>query len=326
MVKVIFGMMGSSVMGGSKRMATPDQVSSVLSVVKRHKIRELDTARVYNKGRSEELLGEVDAGKDFKISTKVPAFSYGSLSAKNIEENCNASLKALRQEKIDIYYWHGPDRQTTYEESCQAMHEMYQEGKFERFGVSNLHVDEVKKIYEICKSNGYVLPTVYQGGYNPMGRSVEELLLTTLRQFGMVFYAFSPLAGGFFTRPIEELRNPPKGGRMDEMKVFKDIYVNEKSLALLEDLTKVCEKHGMMVKEATLRWFLHHSALGAEDGVILGASSKEQAEENLKACEGGKLPEDVVESFEKMWEGVKRSARGYCSEPTEEERERLGLR
>ncbi len=326
MVKVIFGMMGSYVAGGSKRIATPQQVSDVLSVVKRHNIRELDTARVYNGGRSEELLGECSAGKDFAISTKVPAFSPGSLSASNIESACNASLKALKQDKIDIYYFHGPDRQTTYEESCQAIDKLYKEGKFERFGVSNLHVDEVRKIHSICKKEGYVLPSVYQGGYNPAGRSVEELLLPTLRELGMVFYAFSPLGGGFFTRPVEELRNPPKGGRMDQMKVFKDIYVNDKSLQLLQELTETCQKHGFHVKEATLRWFMHHSALGEEDGVILGASSQGQAEENLKACEGGKLPEDVVEGFGRLWTEREKGAWGYCSEPTGEERKRLGLK
>ena len=326
MVKVIFGMMGSSVANGSKRMATPEQVHDVLTVVKRHKIKELDTARVYNGGKSEELLGECSAGKDFAISTKVPAFSPGSLSAKNIEEKCNTSLKALKQEKIDIYYFHGPDRQTTYEESCHAVDKLYREGKFERFGVSNLHVDEVEKIHEICKREGYVLPSVYQGGYNPAGRSVEKQLLPTLRELGMVFYAFSPLGGGFFTRPVEELRNPPKGGRMDEMKAFQDIYVNETSLKLLEELTEKCEKHGFHVKEATLRWFMHHSALGEEDGVILGASSQGQAEENLKACEGRSLPDDVVEAFGRMWTEREENGWGYCGEPSREERERLGLK
>jgi aflatoxin B1 aldehyde reductase len=100
---------------------------------------------------------------------------------------------------------------------------------------------------------------------------------------------------------------------MDEMAVFKDIYVSDTRLQLLENLKEVCDRHGVAVKEATLRWFMHHSALGEEDGVILGASSAEQAEENCKACEGGPLPDEVVERFAEMWSAVREGAWPYPS-------------
>jgi aflatoxin B1 aldehyde reductase len=102
MVKVIVGMMGSSVSGGSSSMATPIQVQAFLDSVKRHGIKELDTARVYAGGQSEELLGQVNAHKQFAVSTKAPAFSPGTLTEEKIFANCNASLKALKQEKLDI--------------------------------------------------------------------------------------------------------------------------------------------------------------------------------------------------------------------------------
>lgn len=129
----------------------------------------------------------------------------------------------------------------------------------------------------------------------------------------MAFYAFSPLGGGYFSKPVEELKTPPRGTRLDEMKVSKEIYVNDTSIGLLEKLTKACQGHWIAVKEATLRWFMHHSALGDENGVILGASSEEQAEENLRAYEGERLPEDVVERFESMWPAYKHLAWKYHS-------------
>ena len=311
MVKVIFGMMGGSVAKGSSKMATPDAVANVLSILKRHNIRELDTARIYNGGKSEELLGECNASKDFAVSTKAPGFSPGSLSAANIVEACNASLKALKQAKMDIFYFHGPDRDTPLEEQCGAVDKLYREGKFERFGVSNLPAHEVQTIYDICKKEEYVLPTVYQGGFNPVGRRAEYELFPTLRKLGIAFYAFSPLGGGYFSKPVEELKAPPKGTRMDEMSVFKDMYVSDTRIQLRENLEKACSKHGIAVKEATLRWFMHHSALEEDDGVILGASSAEQAEENCKACEGGRLPDDVVEKFAEMWPALKDTAWPY---------------
>jgi aflatoxin B1 aldehyde reductase len=70
---------------------------------------------------------------------------------------------------------------------------------------------------------------------------------------------------------------------MDEMSVFSEIYVSDTRIKLLENLKEACDRHGMTMKEATLRWFMHHSALGKEDGFILGVSSAEQAEENCKS-------------------------------------------
>lgn len=175
----------------------------------------------------------------------------------------------------------------------------------------NLRADEVERIHRICSENDYVLPSVYQGGFNPLQRRAEFELLPTLRKLGMNFYAFSPLGGGFFSRSVEELRNPSQGTRMQEMKIFKDLYVNETSLELLRKLTGACERHGMEVKEATLRWYMHHGPLDEDDGVILGASSVEQVEENLNACESGPLPAEIVESFEDMWKGYKEKAGPY---------------
>lgn len=294
-------------------MSTPAQLSSILNLLKSHNIHELDTARVYAGGKSEALLGDcAPLSHSFAISSKAPGFSPGSLSADKIKANCNASLAALKLRKMDIFYFHGPDRQTPLEEQCRAADELYREGKFERFGVCNLRADEVEKMHHICSTEGYVRPSVYQGAFNPLQRRAEFELLPLLRRLGMNYYAFSPLGGGYFSKPVEELRNPPMGTRMDEMTVFKDIYINDTSLELLAKLTSACERQGIKVKEATLRWYMHHGPLGDGDGVILGASNVQQVEENLDACESGPLPDEVVQSFEDMWKGYKEKAGPYC--------------
>jgi len=74
------------------------------------------------------------------------------------------------------------------------------------------------------------------------------------------------------------------------------------SLDIHEKLSGVCKEVSLSLKEATLRWLMHHSILGKDDGVVLGASSTEQMEENINACEGGKLPESVVDAFEQSWD------------------------
>jgi aflatoxin B1 aldehyde reductase len=310
MVKIIAGLMGSSVASGSTKLSGPEQLKSFLTVLKKHNIKELDTARVYNSGKSEQDLGALpEANRDFAIATKAPGFSPGSLAFQKVLDNCNTSLAALKQSKLDLYYFHGPDRATPLEESLRAINQLYREGKFARFGVSNYHATEVQTILDICDKQDFVRPSVYQGGYNALARAGEKELFPLLRKHNIAFYAYSPLAGGYFSRPTAELRSPPEGSRMDQMAVFSAMYVNDLSLEIHDALSKVCEGEGLTLKEATLRWLMHHSILGEEDGVILGASSLAQMEENLRACEGGPLSEQVVEEFERAWERF--SGAGY---------------
>lgn len=313
MVKLVVGMMGSSVAGGSTSLSEETQVRDFLSVVKSHNVKELDTARVYANGRSEELLGAVSAGNDFAISTKAPAFSPGSLNPTKIIANCDQSLSALNLPKVDIYYLHGPDRTTPLEDQCKAIATLHKQGKFSRFGISNISPAEVQSIHDICTREGFILPTVYQGAFNPLQRGAEFALFPLLQRLGMNFYVFSPLAGGLFAKKLDEIRNPEKGSRYDAMKVFGDLYVNDDTVKALASLAGACERHGFGVLEATLRWFMHHSALGDEDAVILGASSTRQVEANLRACEKGPLSEDVVREFENMWESTKANAPAFHS-------------
>ncbi|KAI6894943.1 Aldo/keto reductase [Hortaea werneckii] len=247
MVKVIAGLMGSAVASGSPKFATPEQLSPLLTLLSKRDVNELDTARVYGGGKNEEVLGLTSSSSDFAIATKAPAFGPGTLTYDEVIRNCNASLAALKRDKIDLYYFHGPDRQTPLQESCRAIQDLYTQGKFVRWGISNLHVDEVTSIIDICAREGWVKPSVYQGGYNPLLRGVEEPLLPKLREYGIAFYAYLPLGGGFFSKPVEQLKEPPTSSRRDLMLVFSTLYVNELSLELLGDLRVVYNQDDFQV-------------------------------------------------------------------------------
>jgi aflatoxin B1 aldehyde reductase len=307
------GLMGSSAASGAPALQTASGMHSFLSVCSANNITHLDTARAYAKGSSESTLGDVDACATFAVSTKAPAFTPHSLAHDAIIANCNASLKALRTEKVDIYYLHGPDRETSLEEQCAAIGDLYKEGKFQRFGVCNISPKEVREVYGICKREGYPLPKVYQGGYNPIGRGPEGKgeLFDVLKELGMGFYAFSPLAGGLLAKPVEKLLNPEEGTRFDAMKVFGQLYLGEEILGALRKVQGACDREGVSLLEATLRWFRWHSVLSQEwegcegNAVIVGASSEKQLEQSLKAWQGGKLPESVALAWEEMYETLK---------------------
>lgn len=311
MVKIIVGLMGSSVSKGSSSISTPSQVSSYLNVCKSYNVKELDTARVYNEGKSEELLGQVEEKNQFLIATKAPGFSPGSLTYEKIMENCNKSLKALQVDKVDIFYFHGPDNTTPIEEQCRAIGQLYKEGKFDRFGVSNLSDEVVGKMFEYCKREKIVLPSVYQGGYNPIHRKVEVTLLPLLKKYKMQFYAWGPLAGGALAKDMDEILNPKQGSRYHEMPYLKDHFLKEGVPEALRKINTKCKENGTTLLEASLRWLKHHSALGQGDGIILGASTNEQLEANLKASEGGPLDENLVKAFETLWADIKHQAPAY---------------
>lgn len=302
--KIIVGMMGSSVSNGSTSLSTPSQLTSFLSIVKSHNVHELDTARVYANGKSESLLGQSNAQSDFLISTKAPGFTPHSLTHDAILSNSRKSHEALNQDKLDIYYIHGPDKATPLAEQCRAFGKLYADGRFARFGVSNLSAAAVQEIHDICQREDYPLPSVYQGAYNPLHRSAERELFPLLRKLGIAFYAWGPLAGGLLAKPIDELLKPKEGTRYHEMPVFGNMYLKESNIVALKKMNEVCEGAGMSMMEATMRWFMHHAPLMSGDGVILGASSKEQVEGTLCACEKGPLPEEVARGWDELWKHV----------------------
>lgn len=311
--KLVVGLMGSSVANGATLLATLDGMAAFLSVCDEHHVHEIDTARVYAGGRSEALAGEAGACSRFAVSTKAPAFAPASLTYDRIIDNCYASLEALQTTKVDIYYIHGPDRLTPLEEQCRAIGRLYAEGKFARFGVSNLSDQEVKLIHEICQAQGYCLPSVYQGGYNPIGRGAEATLFPLLKSLNMNFYGFSPLGGGLLAKPISELISPGKGTRYEEMKVFGDIYLTQDIMTALATVQAVCDEEKISLMEATMGWLKWHSLLADPDwpgnAVIVGASSLKQLEGSLTAWETGSLPSELVRAWEGLHQTLKESGK-----------------
>jgi aflatoxin B1 aldehyde reductase len=228
------------------------------------------------------------------------------------------SLKALKTDKIDMFYLHGPDRKTPFEDTLREVNNLYREGLFTRFGVSNYMSWEVASMCEICKKNSWIMPTVYQGVYNMFQRTTESELFPCLRKYGISLYAFQPLAGGFLTgRYTRDQTEFEVGSRFDpkglQGKLHQARYWNDKYFDALELVQSAGQKHGLAVGEIALRWLKHHSALQEDlkDAVIVGASSIKHLEDNLASLEKDVLPRDVVEAVENAWPLAKGVAPKY---------------
>ncbi|KAG6919107.1 hypothetical protein DXG01_008909 [Tephrocybe rancida] len=283
---------------------------------------------------SEEYLGKIDwKGKDLKLETKLyptvavllPTKKFGGLGGAAISHSpedlrtwLTKSLHALNADSIEMWYLHGPDRTVPYEVTLKAVNDLYNEGLFKRFGISNYTAWEVAEMVSICKTNGYVQPTVYQGIYNVVHRAVEPELLPCLRKFGIAFYAFNPLGGGLFTGRYSSLEEDVEAGsRFDPNKFqgqnYRKRYWNEPYFDGLAAIRKAAEAHNLSLPEVALRWISHHSLLKREhgDAVLIGASSLEHIGQNLVDFEKGPLPDDVVKALDEAWLIVKPRASQY---------------
>ncbi|MBR5513601.1 MAG: aldo/keto reductase [Ruminococcus sp.] len=277
--------------------------------------KELDTAYVYNKGQSEILIGEAlkNSPDDFRIATKVNPRITGRLDGDSVKMQFMESLCRLQMDSVDTLYLHFPDKDTSVESALEACARLHSEGRFKNLGLSNFPAWLVVDIYYKCRQNGWMLPVVYEGLYNPLSRRAETELSMVLNRFGLRFYAYNPLAGGILTNKYNSFDDAVVEGRFTNRPNYKNRYWKKSYFDAVGELKKICEKYGISIIEATYRWMMYHSMLNTErgDAVIIGASKLSQVEQNIAAVNSGELPEELVSAFEKAWETTKADAPQY---------------
>ncbi|KAG0338327.1 hypothetical protein BG005_003815, partial [Podila minutissima] len=282
-------------------------------------VLELDTARVYCDGDTEMVLGQVEGQplSRFEVSTKVYPIEAGDHSPEALTRHLYKSLEALKVGKVKIFYLHAPDFFTPFEVTLKAVDDLYKEGLFEEFGLSNFAAWQVALVHQICKFKGYIAPTVYQGWFNPLQRQVERELFPCLRELGIKFYAYNPIAGGFLTGNYTVDSQVKDGSRFDTKTVLGSYYREQYWTPLYFDAVKelktAAAMHDIQLLDASIRWMNHHSGLGPNDGLIFGANDNtEDLRQNLVSAQtGGPLPKDLVTAFEAAWDKVKAANQTY---------------
>lgn len=160
----------------------------------------LDTARLYQKGETEKVIGQILAQRPelrnrVEIHTKADP-NITPLSKDGVRKQLETSLQALGVEYVDVLYLHMPDIGVPIEETMQVCHELVREGKVREIGLSNYPAWMVVVIDSMCKDRGWHKPSLYQGVYHLFTRSIEYELIPTLRYLGIRLHVFSPLCGG----------------------------------------------------------------------------------------------------------------------------------
>ncbi|KAF2166376.1 hypothetical protein M409DRAFT_23566 [Zasmidium cellare ATCC 36951] len=262
----------------------------------------IDTSRAYpleHLGRSEELLASSGTTAWATIDTKINSLIEKALSKENVRKSIEESLKALGVEQVDVMYLTLRSVDVRFEETVEAMDAAWREGRFRRFGLSNYSPGEVEEIVEFAEKRGFVKPTVYQGQYNPVARLAEKELLPVLRKYGIAFYAYSG-------KVTKDSINLPEGRFSNSTfagKFYSASYLRDELLSSAMKVHEAAQKHGLTGHAVAMRWVLHHSALRGElgDAMLFSAAHLSQIEENLKICDQGSLPEELVKVVDDIW-------------------------
>jgi aflatoxin B1 aldehyde reductase len=210
--------------------------------------------------------------------------------------------------------------QTPLEEQAAIFNKLFIEGKFSKFGLCNFPPEMLAEWLSIAEKNNYVKPTVFQGAYNLLCRTYESTLFPLLRQHGISFKAYSPLAGGFLTGKVtfsassssEELTGSRWHVENPLGQMFRFWYDKPGNNEFIRRMKALCDPHGISLVDASHRWLIYHSPLDGEngDGIILGTSSVDQLRSCIAGIKQGPLPNELAQALDELWPLAKENADG----------------
>ncbi len=296
--------LGTGTFGGQgdmfKKWGTTDvkEASRLIDVSLEHGLNFFDTADVYSAGASEEILGAALKGRREKslISTKA-TFSMGEgpndkgSSRYHIIEACNASLKRLGIDHIDLYFMHGFDALTPVEESLSALDNLIQSGKVRYIGCSNFSGWHTMKALATSEKYGLARYVAYQGYYSLVGRDFEWELMPLAQDQGLGLMVWSPLGWGRLTGKIRR-GQPAKEGRIAQGGEAGGPEVSDETLYNVVDvLDAIATETGKTVAQVALNWLLQRPTVS---NIVVGARNEEQLVQNLGAVGWNLTAEQVT--------------------------------
>jgi aryl-alcohol dehydrogenase-like predicted oxidoreductase len=243
-------------------------------------------------GRTEEIVGEWLAGKRerFVLATKV----YGAmgsgpndtgLSRRHVVAACDASLRRLRTDYIDLYYIHRWDADTPIDETLAAFDDLRRAGKIRYAGCSNIAAWQMMSALGISERERLIRFDAVQPRYNILFRAIESELLPAAQANGVGAVVFNPLAAGLLTGKYRRGDEPREGTRFtlgNAASLYQQRYWQDAHLDVVDRLAENVSSRGKMLTHVALRWVLDQPGVTA---AIVGASRAEQLRDSLKALD-----------------------------------------
>jgi aryl-alcohol dehydrogenase-like predicted oxidoreductase len=261
----------------------------------------IDTADVYAMGSSEEIVGRAIKGvrDDVVLATKV-RFAMGEgpndvgLSRKHVISGCEASLRRLGTDYIDLYQVHAWDALTPLEETLSALTDLVRAGKARYIGVSNFTGWQLMKALCVSELKGFERFVCLQPQYSLVERNIEREVLPVCWEEGLGVIPWSPLGGGFISGKYRRGEGPPQGSRIAEaeesMEEHWERRSTERNWRTLDVVGEISSETGKSYAQVSLNWLLRQAEVTAP---IIGARRIEQLEDNLGAS-GWRLSEEQV--------------------------------
>lgn len=255
-------------------------------------INFFDTANAYNNGEAEKVMG--DALKAYTRSSYVLAtkvfFPMGAgpndrgLSRKHIMEQCEASLKRLGTDYIDLYQCHRYDSDTPTEETLRALDDLTAQGKVLYAGISEWTAQQITDAAQTGRRLGLRTLVSNQPIYNMFERYIEQGVVQACEQEGLGQVVFSPLAQGVLTGKYKPGQAVPAGSRAanDKTNGVINSYLREDVLQVAEKLEQLAASIGASLSQFALAWVLRQPNISS---AIIGSSRPAQVEENVKAVD-----------------------------------------
>ena len=263
--------LGTMMFGGATDEATS---ARIIAQARDAGINFIDTADVYSDGVSEEIVGRAIAAERSRwiLATKVAGpMGQGpnerGLSRRRVIEACEASLRRLATDAIDIYYLHKEDHSTPLGETVRAIADLIRAGKIRYFGVSNYRGWRVAEICRLADELGIDRPVVSQPYYNALNRMPEVEHLPACGFYGLGVVPYSPLARGVLTGKYDPKTPPPEGtraGRQDKRMI--ETEWRTESLDIAQEIAHHAKARGITPGQFAFAWVLNNRLVTAAIG------------------------------------------------------------
>jgi aryl-alcohol dehydrogenase-like predicted oxidoreductase len=261
-------------------------------------INFFDTADVYSEGLSEEMLGKAlgSRRKDIVLATKVRGRTGQGpndvgLSRWHIIENCNASLKRLGTDYIDLYQVHSFDPYTPLEETLRTLDDLVRDGKVRYLGVSNYAGWHLMKALSISEKLNLEKFVTLQAFYSLIARDLENELVPLCLDQKLGILPWSPLGGGFLTGKYRRGKPRPENSRRTDTTGQFLQFDEERGFDIVDELEKITNNHNATITQSALNYLLRKPGVTS---AIIGAKTKEQLSDSLKTTDWEMTPEEVA--------------------------------
>ncbi len=255
-----------------------------------------DTANVYSRGLAEEILGRAIEGRRERVLVSTKATfpmgdgpnDFGS-SRRHLIEQCEASLRRLRTDHIDLYHTHGFDAVTPVDETMAALDGLVRSGKVRYLACSNFSGWHLMKAQATADRHGWSRYIAHQAYYSLVGRELEWELLPLGLDQGVGTIVWSPLAGGALSGKIRRGAPAPKDSRLGQISFVP--YEEEVLFRVVDVLAAIAAERGKLIPQVALNWLLRKPTVAS---IVVGARNEEQLKQNLGAVGWSLTAEEVA--------------------------------